>query len=140
MRQRAISGCADVLFRHRWAIRPDGSRGGAAGPANPPDHDACSAIYERQGPDSTMVRPAAYLLLDAYIYGFALTKINLPFDASEEVAEVAQGIAPAVPVNEYPNLVAYIGRTPQARLRLWGRLRVGLDLILDGLEKARATA
>src|ERR1019366_9947167 len=30
------------------------------------------------------------VLLDSYIYGFALTKMNLPFETTEEVAEVAQ--------------------------------------------------
>jgi hypothetical protein len=82
----------------------------------------------------------AYLLLDAYIYGFALTKINLPFDASEEVAEVAQGMLQRFPVNEYPNLVAYIAEHLKPGYDYGDDFEYGLDLILDGLEKARATA
>jgi AcrR family transcriptional regulator len=137
MRQRAIS-MRDVLLRHRWAIDLMESRRGA-GPANLRHHDAVIGNLRGAGFDSTMVA-RAYLLLDAYIYGFALTKINLPFDASEEVAEVAQGMLQRFPVNEYPNLVAYIAEHLKPGYDYGDDFEYGLDLILDGLEKARATA
>jgi AcrR family transcriptional regulator len=137
MRQRAIS-MRDVLLRHRWAIDLMESRRGA-GPANLRHHDAVIGNLRAEGFDSTMVA-RAYLLLDAYIYGFALTKINLPFDASEEVAEVAQGMLQRFPVNEYPNLVAYIAEHLKPGYDYGDDFEYGLDLILDGLEKARATA
>ena len=50
----------------------------------------------------------AYSLLDSYIYGFALTKMNLPFDTADEVAEVAQAMLEPFPANEYPNLVEFL--------------------------------
>jgi AcrR family transcriptional regulator len=137
MRQRAIS-MRDVLLRHRWAINLMESRRGA-GPANLRHHDAVIGNLRAAGFDSTMVA-RAYLLLDAYIYGFALTKINLPFDASEEVAEVAQGMLQRFPANEYPNLVVYIAEHLKPGYEYGEEFEYGLDLILDGLEKARATA
>ena len=82
----------------------------------------------------------AYSLLDSYIYGFALTKMNLPFDASEEVAEVAQGMLQRFPVNEYPNLVAIIAERIKPGYDYVDEFEYGLDLILDGLEKATSTA
>ena len=137
MRQRAIS-MRDVLLRHRWAIDLMESRRGA-GPANLRHHDAVIGNLRAAGFENAMVA-RAYSLLDAYIYGFALTKINLPFDASEEVAEVAQGMLQRFPVNEYPNLVAYIAEHLKPGYDYGDEFEHGLDLILDGLEKARATA
>ena len=137
MRQRAIS-MRDVLLRHRWAIDLMESRRGA-GPANLRHHDAVIGNLRAAGFENAMVA-RAYSLLDAYIYGFALTKINLPFDASEEVAEVAQGMLQRFPVNEYPNLVAYIAEHLKPGYDYGDEFEYGLDLILDGLEKARATA
>ena len=137
MRQRAIS-MRDVLLRHRWAINLMESRRNA-GPANLRHHDAVIGNLRAAGFENAMVA-RAYSLLDAYIYGFALTKINLPFDASEEVAEVAQGMLQRFPVNEYPNLVAYIAEHLKPGYDYGDDCEYGLDLILDGLEKARATA
>ena len=137
MRQRAIS-MRDVLLRHRWAINLMESRRNA-GPANLRHHDAVIGNLRAAGFENAMVA-RAYSLLDAYIYGFALTKINLPFDASEEVAEVAQGMLQRFPVNEYPNLVAYIAEHLKPGYDYGDEFEHGLDLILDGLEKARATA
>jgi AcrR family transcriptional regulator len=137
MRQRAIS-MRDVLLRHRWAINLMESRRNA-GPANLRHHDAVIGNLRAAGFESAMVA-RAYSLLDAYIYGFALTKINLPFDASEEVAEVAQGMLQRFPVNEYPNLVAYIAEHLKPGYDYGDEFEYGLDLILDGLEKASSTA
>ena len=137
MRRRAVS-LRDVLLRHRWAIGLMEARRNA-GPANLRHHDAVIGNLRAAGFESAMVA-RAYSLLDAYIYGFALTKINLPFDASEEVAEVAQGMLQRFPVNEYPNLVAYIAEHLNPGYDYGDDFEYGLDLILDGLEKARATA
>ena len=133
MRQRAIS-LRDVLSRHRWAIGLMESRRNP-GPANLRHHDAVIGSLRAAGFDMAMAAHA-YSLLDSYIYGFALTKMNLPFDASEEVAEVAQGMLQPFPVNEYPNLVAFITEHAMKPGYDFGdEFEYGLDLILDGLER-----
>jgi AcrR family transcriptional regulator len=137
MRRRAIS-LRDVLLRHRWAINLMESRRNA-GPANLRHHDAVIGNLRAAGFESGMVA-RAYSLLDSYIYGFALTKMNLPFDASEEVADVAEGMLQRFPVNEYPNLVAMIAEHIQPGYDYGDEFEYGLDLILDGLEKASSTA
>jgi len=137
MRQRAIS-MRDVLLRHRWAIDRMESRRGA-GPANLRHHDAVIGSLRAEGFDIEMAAHA-YSLLDSYIYGFALTKMNLPFDASEEIADVAEGMLQRFPVNEYPNLVAMIAEHIQPGYDYGDEFEYGLDLILDGLEKAGSTA
>ena len=78
MRRRAI-------WRPRRAGPPplgDRADGVAAnpGPANLGHHDAVLGNLRGAGFSVEMVAHA-YSLLDGYIYGFALTKMNLPFEA-----------------------------------------------------------
>ena len=80
----------------------------------------------------------AYSVLDSYIYGFATTKMNLPFDTSAEVAAVAQDMFEPFPANEYPNLVEFITEHAMKPGYDYGdEFEYGLDLILDGLERNR---
>lgn len=83
----------------------------------------------------------AYSLLDGYIYGFALTKMNLPFNASDDVAEMAQDMLAPFPMGEYPNLVAFITEHAiKPGYDFGDEFEYGLDVILDGVERARTSA
>ena len=137
MRRRAIS-LRDALLRHRWAIGLMEARRNA-GPANLRHHDAMIGSL-RAGGFSTSMTALAYSVLDAYIYGFALTKMNLPFETAEEIADVAQTMLAPFPVGEYPNLIAFMAEHLQPGYDYGDEFEGGLDLILDGLEKARSTA
>jgi Tetracyclin repressor-like, C-terminal domain len=78
--------------------------------------------------------------MDSYIYGFALQQLTLPFDSSEEVAEVAQNLIRQSPVDAYPHLAEMITEHAlQPGYDYADEFEWGLDLILDGLEKARET-
>jgi AcrR family transcriptional regulator len=138
MRQRAIS-LRDVLARHRWAIGMMESRR-HPGPANLRHHDAVIGNLRAAG-FSVEMAAHAYSLLDAYIYGFALTKMNLPFGPSD-VAAVAETMLEPFPVNEYRNLVEFITEHAMKPGYDFGdEFEYGLDVILDGLEReAHATA
>jgi AcrR family transcriptional regulator len=134
-RQRAIS-LRDALLRHRWAIGLMESRRNP-GPASLRHHDAVIGNLRSAGFDMESVAHA-YSLFDGYIYGFALTKMNLPFDTEEEVAEVAQTMLDPFPVGEYPNLVAFITEHAMKPGYDFGKeFEYGLDVILDGLERVR---
>jgi AcrR family transcriptional regulator len=136
LRQRAIS-LRDVLLRHRWAIGLMESRR-KPGPANLRHHDAVIGSLRSAGLDMPTIAHA-YSLLDSYVYGFALFTMNLPFDPSEEVAELGQGILRAFPVNAYPNLVAYISAM-RPGYNYGDEFEYGLDLILDGLQRAAGSS
>ena len=137
MRQRAIS-LRDVLARHRWAIGMMESRRNP-GPANLRHHDAVIGNLRAAGFDMEMVAHA-YSLLDGYIYGFALTKMNLPFDSGDDVAGLAQDMLEPFPLGEYPNLVAFITEhATKPGYDFGDEFEYGLDVILDGLEKLRGT-
>ena len=137
MRQRAIS-LRDVLARHRWAIGLMESRRNP-GPANLRHHDAVIGCLRAGGFDMALVAHA-YSVLDGYIYGFALTKMNLPFESGDDVAEIAETMLEPFPVNEYPNLVEFLAEHVMKPGYDYGdEFEYGLDLILDGLERARQT-
>jgi len=136
MRQRAIS-LREVLTRHRWAVGLMESRPNP-GRANLRHHDAVIGNLRAAGFDMAMAAHA-YALLDAYIYGFAMTHMALPFDTATpgEVAEMAEGMLRAFPVNEFPNLAAFISEHAMHPGYDFGdEFEFGLDLILDGLERA----
>jgi len=138
MRQRAIS-VREALSRHRWAIGLMESRR-SPGPANLRHHDAVIGKLRAAGFDIAMAAHA-YSLLDSYIYGFALTKLNLPFDTSVEIADVAQSMLEPFPANEYPNLVEILTEHVMKPGYDYGdEFEYGLDLILDGLERVRNVA
>jgi AcrR family transcriptional regulator len=138
MRQRAIS-VRDVLLRHRWAIGFMESRANP-GPASLRHHDAVIGSLRAGGFDMAMAAHA-YSLLDAYIYGFALTKMSLPFDDTSDIADVAQEMLEPFPAGEYPNLLAFITEhAMQPGYDFADEFEYGLDLILDGLERVRTEA
>ena len=133
MRKRAIS-VRDALLRHRWAIGLMESRR-TPGPANLRHHDAVIGSLRAGGFDIAMAAHA-YSLLDSYIYGFALTKMNLPFDTSEDVGEVAQTMLEPFPAGEYPHLMEILtDHVMQPGYDYGDEFEYGLDLILDGLAK-----
>ena len=136
MRRRGIS-VRDVLARHRWAIGMMESRRNP-GPANLRHHDAVIGSLRAAGFDMAMAAHA-YSLLDSYIYGFALTKMNLPFETGDEVAEVAQSMLAPFSPGEYPNLVAFITDHAMKPGYDYGdEFEYGLDVTLDGLERVLA--
>jgi len=138
MRERAIA-VRDALLRHRWAIGLMESRRNP-GPATLRHHDAVIGSLRAAGFDMAMAAHI-YPLLDSYIYGFAMTQMNLPFENTAEVADVAQSMLQAFPINEYPNLAAFI--TEHAMKPGYdhaNEFEWGLDVILDGLDTVQDSA
>jgi AcrR family transcriptional regulator len=134
MRQRAISA-RQVLGRHRWAIGRMESRA-SPGPATLRHHDAVLGCLRRAG-FSIEMTAHAYSVLDSYIYGFALQEANLPFDDAEETAQVAEEILGQFGAGEYPHLTELaMEHVLQPGYDYGNEFEVGLDLILDGLERA----
>ena len=107
------------------------------GPANLRHHDAVLGNLRGSG-FSVAVAAHAYSVLDSYIYGFALTKMNLPFEnGGGDVPEVSERMLEPFPVDAYPNLVEFItDHAMKPGYRYEDEFGYGLELILDGLEKA----
>jgi AcrR family transcriptional regulator len=138
MRQRAISA-REVLARHRWAIALMESRS-TPGPATLQHHDAVIGCL-RAASFSIAMAAHAYSVLDSYIYGFALQQASLPFRTSDAAVEVADSIRRQFPADAYPHLVELtVEHVLQPGYDYADEFEFGLDLILDGLERARDTA
>jgi AcrR family transcriptional regulator len=136
MRQRAVAA-RDALERHRWAIGLMESRL-HPGPANLRHHDAVLGNLRASG-FSVEQAAHAYSLLDSYIYGFALTKMNLPFENGRgDIPDIAESMLEPFPANTYPNLVEFItDHAMKPGYQYSDEFEYGLDLILDGIERVR---
>jgi AcrR family transcriptional regulator len=138
MRQRAISA-RDALTRHPWAVGVLESRANP-GPATLRHHDAVIGTLRRAG-FSIALAAHAFSVIDSYVYGFALQALNLPFDTSEELENLAEAMLRELPADQYPYLTEMIGEHAlQPGYSYANEFEYGLDLVLDGLERARGTA
>jgi AcrR family transcriptional regulator len=136
LRQRSISVRA-VLSRHRWAIGRMESRT-SPGPATLRQHDAVIGCFRSAG-FSVPLAAHAFSAIDSYVYGFALQERSLPFDTPEETAELATVMLAQFPADEYPHLAELTSEHVLRPGYDYGEeFEFGLDLVLDGLERAAA--
>ena len=130
IRSSAISAHA-VLSRHPWACSLMLSR---ESPSRLLYTEGLLAAL-RKGGFSAMMTHHAYHALDSHITGFTLWRVSFRFDA-KDLKELATTFLDRVLVDEYPYTVEHVHQ----HLKTSGKqekseFEVGLDLILDGLER-----
>ena len=134
MRARAVSARA-ALTRHPWATPLMQSRT-APGSATLRHHDTVIGALRKAG-FPVVLTAHAFSAIDAYVYGFALQERSLPFDSPEQAEEVGRQMFARMPAGEFPHLTEL---TVEHILRpgydYGDEFEYGLDLILDGLERA----
>jgi AcrR family transcriptional regulator len=136
MRRRALS-VREVLLRHRWAVGVMDSRT-SPGPATLRHHDAVLGCLRGAG-FSVELAAHAFSAMDSYIYGFVLQERALPFDTPEETTELAHAML--AQFQAYPHLTELTTQhVLQPGYDFGDEYAFGLDLVLDGLERARAAA
>jgi AcrR family transcriptional regulator len=137
IRARCISA-RQVLNRHRWAAPLMETRT-YPGPATLAHHDAVLGCF-RCGGMSLQMTAHAYAIVDSYLYGFALQEAHLPFHGDEpdiSLDELAPGMLAAMPEGMYPHFVEFtVYHALQPGYDFGSSFEFGLDLILDGLERA----
>lgn len=134
MVRRADSARA-VLSSHPWALGLLESRS-SPGPAVLIHHNAVLACLRTNG-FSIALASHAFSVLDAYVYGFVLTEVNLPFDAADGPEDFASGFE--VPADEYPFLLELMTELVVGKDYTFGNeFGYGLDIILDELERRLA--
>lgn len=133
MTERATSARA-ALSAHPWALGLVESRR-SPGPAVLRHHEAVLANLRTNG-FGVVLASHAFSAIDAYVYGFVMTELNLPFDAEEGAAGFVEEIRDALGPERYPHLVAMIAEQVEGGGYDYGdEFGFGLDLVLDGLER-----
>lgn len=136
MRARAASA-REALRRHHWATGRMESRANP-GPATLRHHDAVIGCLRNAG-FTIELTAHAFAAIDSYLYGFAMQELTLPFSTPEDTAELATTIVDQFPADEYPHLAELTTEhVLQPGYDYGNEFEYGLDLILDGLERARA--
>lgn len=134
MRERAISA-HEVLLAHPWAATLIMSRL-IVGPGITRYLDATLGRL-REGGFSIHGALDAWHALDSHIYGFTMQELQLPFDSADN-AQVSADVLPMFDPAEFPYVVEVVTEISQS-----GRVEhfeFGLDLLLDGLERALAAS
>jgi AcrR family transcriptional regulator len=135
MRTRAGSVRA-ALARHPWATPLMQSRR-TPGPATLTHLDAVVGALRSAG-FPVALTAHAISALDAYVYGFALQENALPFETAEETAELATSIFAGFAPGAYPHLTELtVEHVLQPGYDYGDEFWFGLDLLLDGLARAR---
>lgn len=133
MRRRALSAHR-VLMRHRWATMLLVSRMNI-GPNMLRYVDATIGCLRAAGFSYPMA-DHAWTALDAYTYGFTLQKLNFPLDPAE-YATAAKGFLHMIPVETFPYLRGMSEEVIAGRHDGVHEIELGLDVLLDGLERLR---
>ena len=139
MRQRAIS-TREALRRHPWAIGLMDSRT-RAGPANLAQHNATLGCLRKAAGLSFPMAVHAYGVMDSYIYGFALYGRALPSDIPAEAEIRRAAVAEEHPsfADEFPYLAEVVVEVRKSGYDYAQEFEWGLNLILDGVERERAS-
>ncbi len=136
MRERAVS-VREAMRRHPWAVELMESRR-IPGPATLRHHNTVLGSLRRNG-FTVPLAAHAFSLLDSYIYGFASQERSLPFSTADETAEVAAEIFTGMVPDEYPYLAELaMTQVMQPGYDYGDEFGYGLEIILDGLERAAA--
>jgi AcrR family transcriptional regulator len=138
IRRNALS-TQEVLQAHRWASALWMSRrGGGGGGAQMRRSDWILRTLREAGLPPEL-RYHALHILEAYVLGITVQRENFPY-SGEEIADLASRFLERVPEDEYPDMVEHIRQHMDPPPSEKSGFELGLDLILDGLERARDAA
>jgi AcrR family transcriptional regulator len=134
MRRRAVSA-REMLGRHPWAAGLFESRLTVS--ATRLGYGEAVIGCLREAGFSVEEAIQAFGLLDSYIYGFAIQERNLPV-TGPQAEHAADAFADALPADAYPHLAETARAYATTGLNFGDQFAVGLELILDGLERRHA--
>ena len=119
-----------VLAAHPWGLGLIESRR-TPGPATLHHHDAVLGCLRAAG-FSVVLAAHAFSVLDAYVYGFVLTEVNLPFQAGDSAEDFVEDLGPITDL--YPHLAELVAEQIVGRDYQYGdEFDYGLAIVLDGL-------
>jgi AcrR family transcriptional regulator len=134
MRRRAMSA-REVYSRHSWAI---GLLEGRS-TMGPVALDYVNAVLGSLRSAGFSIEDAghAFWLLDSFVYGHIIHETSLGFDTTAASTEATRSIAEQATTKEYPHLLEIAEHALRNEYSVDIEFEFGLDLILDGLDRAR---
>lgn len=132
MARRAASA-REVFSRHRWASSLMDSRE-HNGPVQLSYADRVLGTLLEAG-FSPREAANAFLVLDAYVYGFQRQQSSLSLPAGVDTFDVAEEILATIPSDAYPSLMRIAGDFATSPHDQAAVFDFGLGLILDGLAR-----
>jgi AcrR family transcriptional regulator len=136
IRESAIS-TRDMFVRHPWAIRLWMSRQGG-GSARIRRGDWLLRTLREAGLSDELTYHA-YHIVESHILGFTVQELNFPY-SGEELEGIANRFLARLPAGEYPDFVQHVKQHLEPHEGDEGGFELGLDLLLDGLERLRDAA
>jgi AcrR family transcriptional regulator len=143
--ETAIRRCAtsahDAFLRHPWACSPAMSPGSI-----PTDLTARMRYIEwllrtlREAGFAPELAYHGYHALDSHILGFTLWELGHSLPGGDDLGDVAATFVRTLPMDEFPYLVEHVQQHLEPPHDRVNEFEFGLDLILDGLKRARDTA
>ncbi len=129
--QRRAESLRAALLRHPWAVELLDSRS-TPGPATLAHHEAIIRNLRDSG-FSWQLTAHAFSLIDAYVFGFVIQEIQLPFDTPEENQELAEDIMEGMS-QAFPYLTQFtMEHVMQPGYNYSSEFDYGLNLVLRGL-------
>ena len=122
-----------VLLEHPWVAALAESRV-MTGPIRLRYYDALLGVLRDAG-FSMLAAYRANLVIDSYVYGFTLQEVSWPTeDGGSDMAEAFMDRTARI---EFPNLVEIAQLYAQGQVNIESDFAVGLEAVLDGLERIR---
>jgi AcrR family transcriptional regulator len=136
IRQSAIA-TRDMFVRHPWASGLWMSRQGG-GTTRLQRADWLLRTFREAGLSEELTFHA-YHVVESHILGFTVQQLNFPYQGAE-LEERASRFLARFPVDEFPDFAEHVQQHLEPREGDEGGFELGLDLILDGLERLRDAA
>jgi AcrR family transcriptional regulator len=136
IRQSAIA-TRDMFVRHPWASGLWMSRQGG-GTTRLQRADWLLRTFREAGLSEELTFQA-YHVVESHILGFTVQQLNFPYQGAE-LEERASRFLARFPVDEFPDFAEHVQQHLEPREGDEGGFELGLDLILDGLERLRDAA
>ncbi len=125
----------DVLLRHPWAPSLWLTPVGGSGQARLHYADWLLRTLQSGGLPEELVYHA-YHILEGYILGSTLQELSFPY-SGEELSGIVEDFLGDFPTREFPDMAEHVRRHIEPREGGMTGFELALDLLLDGLERAR---
>lgn len=120
-----------TLVRHPWSLGLLETRTSPDRPSTLQHHESVMATLRAAG-CSPALTARSYLLLDSYVYGFALQEVTMP--VTDTMSEEAVAMAATMDPADYPHLVEVMTEHVMSPgYTMDDQFARGLDLVLDGI-------